>query len=87
MPDLRKYWAEVREIERGLAEFVWLVAVAGGFPMEAGRGQAAKLLRAGSHRVATEEEVRAERDRQEGKRVEGEEEVRRRKGVAVVEVG
>ena len=87
MPDLRKYWAEVRELERGLEEFVWVTEAGEDFPVEVARGQAAKLLKAGTHRVATEGEVRAERDRQEGKRVEGEEAVRRRKGVAVVEVG
>jgi len=85
--ELRRYWAEVREIERRLAEFVWVRPFAGGFPVEVGRAQAARLLKAGTHRVAGAEEVRAEMDRQEGMRVEGEEEVRRRRGVAVVEVG
>lgn len=86
--ELRKYWAEVREIERGLPEFVWLADVAcRGAVVEVGRSAAARLLRGGSHRVATEEEVAEFRAGEERWKRSAEEERLRRKGVVVVEVG
>lgn len=65
MFDLRKYWEEVRAIEQGLAESVWLVSIenrakghVGGRLVETPRGVAARLLQAKSHRMATVEENR-----------------------------
>jgi hypothetical protein len=64
MFDLRKYWEEVRTIERGLAASVWLVSLenrakgqVGGRMVEATASVAARLLQANSHRGATVEEV------------------------------
>jgi hypothetical protein len=83
--ELRKYWAEVREIEGGLPEFVWLTS--SGVVVEVGRAAAARLLWGGSHRVATEEEVAEFKAGEErGKKSAAEERLWRR-GVAVVEVG
>lgn len=58
MLDLRQYWREIREIEAGLPEFLWVVDAAGQL-VEVTRGIAAKLLQGKSHRIATEDEVQA----------------------------
>ena len=64
MPELKKYWAEIRTLEQGLDEYVWLVSAhnpsrghVGGSIAQASRPLAAKLLHAGSHRAAKDEEV------------------------------
>jgi hypothetical protein len=93
MPDLKKYWQEIRAIERSLPEYVWVVSVAdvirghvGEAIVEVGAALAAKLLIERSHRVATEAEVRAEKDRQAGVKKSGVEERLRKQGRVVVEV-
>ncbi len=58
MLDLRQYWREIREIESGLSDYLWVVDAAGQL-VEVTRGIAAKLLHGKSHRIATEEEVQA----------------------------
>ena len=52
--DLKKYWAEVRAIERSLPDYVWMVSVAdvlrgrvGDAMVEVGAAMAAKLLSPG----------------------------------------
>lgn len=55
MRDLQQYWAEIRAIENGLPQFVWVIAE--DCLIEVARAVAAKLLHARSHRLATEEEV------------------------------
>ena len=64
MPDLKKYWQEIRAIEKSLPAEVWLVSLqnlakgqVGGSMAEAGSAVAAKLLHAKSQRLATEEEL------------------------------
>ena len=84
MRDIRRYWKEVRELQASLPEFVWLVDVDGSAPVEVPAGRAAQLLLAKSHRVATGEELGAQREAEAvaGKRLEKDR--RRREGVAVV---
>ena len=91
--DLKKYWREARALEQSLPEYVWMVSVAdvlrgrvGDAIVEVGAALAAQLLMARSHRLATEEEVRAEKERQEGAKKSSEAEELRKKGRVVVEV-
>jgi hypothetical protein len=88
MRDLRKYWQEVRALERELPEFVWLVALdrASAPVVEVHASQAAKLLHVGSHRRATEEEMAAHQTAVESERRRAFESDLRRKGIAVVPV-
>jgi hypothetical protein len=93
MPDLRRYWEEIHAIERSLPQSLWIVSLEdalrdrmAGMIVEVAAAVAAKMLHAKSHRVATEDEVRAERDRQDGVKKSAAEEKLRRLGVAVVEV-
>ncbi len=58
MLDLRQYWREIREIEAGLSQFLWVVDAAGKL-VEVTAAIGAKLLHGKSHRIATEEEVQA----------------------------
>jgi len=84
--DLRRYWREVRALEASLPEFVWLVAVEGSTPVQVGAGRAAQLLLAKSHRMASEDELSTQRDREIAERRARQKESKRREGVAVVEV-
>jgi hypothetical protein len=84
MRDIRRYWKEVRALEASLPEFVWLVDVEGSAPVEVGAGRAAQLLWAKSHRVASEDELRVQREKELAAREERQRESRRREGVAVV---
>jgi hypothetical protein len=94
MPDVKRYWQEVRTIERSLPKFVWMVSIedslrgrAGGSLAEVSAAAAAPLLHAKTHRVAAEDEVRGYRTGEENvKKAENERRLRRR-GVAVVTVG
>lgn len=59
---IQDYWREIRALEDRLPEFVWLVGTAAnsaGFVTEVPATVAARLLKAKSHRIATEEEVQA----------------------------
>lgn len=87
MRDLRKYWAEVNAIRRGLADFVWLVPAAGGALVEVTAEVAARLLQAKSHRTAAEEEIAAYREAQDAARRRAFQDGLRRKGIAVIPVG
>ena len=84
MRDIRRYWKEVRELEASLPEFVWLVDVEGLVPVEAPAGLAAQLLLAKSHRVASEEELGVQREKEIVAGKELQRDRRRREGVAVV---
>jgi len=71
MPDLKKYWQEIRAIEKSLPAEVWLVSLqnldkgqVGGAIVEVAAAVAAKLLHAKSQRLATEEEVQAQKEQQ-----------------------
>ena len=87
--DIREYWRELRALEAELPEFVWLVserdprAVA---IAQAPAGVAARLLRAKTHRKATEEEVEAHHAREKEANREAREERMRRQGTSLVVV-
>jgi hypothetical protein len=85
MPDLRQYWQEIRALEAGLSEYLWLVDAAGVL-VEVSRAIAAKLLHAKSHRVATEDEVSAHRARWAGRSKETARAEMRRRGIDTVSV-
>jgi hypothetical protein len=84
MKDLRRYWKEVRALEASLPEFVWLVAVEGSVPVEVRAARAAQLLLAKSHRVASEEELSVQREKELVASRQRKRDARRREGVAVV---
>ena len=84
MRDIRRYWKEVRDLEATLPEFVWLVDVEGSAPVEVSAARAAQLLLAKSHRVASEEELGAQRAKEVAVGKELQRDRRRREGVAVV---
>ncbi|MBZ5601803.1 MAG: hypothetical protein LAO79_05805 [Acidobacteriia bacterium] len=85
MFDLRRYWQEIRALEGALPQYLWIVDAAGVL-IEVTARIGAKMLHAKSHRVATEDEVAAHRDREEAKNREAAAEKRRRNGVEVVAV-
>ena len=92
MHDLKRYWQEVRAIERTLAASVWLVSLdsgareaVGGRIAEVPAAAAAKLLHGKSHRLATQEEIGAENARQEALKRQVEKDSLRRRGIAIVE--
>lgn len=88
--DIRQYWRDVRELEQSLPEYVWLAnakdAVAA-VVTEVPAAIAARLLRKGSHRRATEKEIAAHQAREQEARRAAREEAMRRKGVSLVVVG
>jgi hypothetical protein len=84
MRDLRRYWKEVRSLEASLPEFVWLVDVEGSVPVEVGAERAAQLLLAKSHRVASEQELSVQREKELAACQQRKRDARRREGVAVV---
>ena len=64
MLDLRRYWQEVRTLERALPDFVWLMGLedplrrlSAGGPVEVPAARAAQLLHDKSHRAATDKEL------------------------------
>jgi hypothetical protein len=87
MRDLRKYWAEVNAIRRGLADFVWLAPEGEGSLVEVSAAVAARLLQARSHRLAAGDEVAAHREAEDAARQRAFQGELRRKGIAVVPVG
>ena len=82
MRDLKQYWEAIRALEASLPEFVWVISE--GCLSEVSAHIAAKLLHAKSHRVATEEEVRARKASDEAAQTEKYHAERARRGVAVV---
>jgi hypothetical protein len=84
MRDIRRYWGDVRALEARLPQFVWLVDVEGSAPVEVTARNAAQLLLAKSHRLASEEELSVQRAKEEVMRKELQKDRRRREGVAVV---
>ena len=62
MFSLKKYWQVLREIEKSLPDYVYLYSQGG--LVEVGAAVAARLLQAGSHRLATPEEIQQHRDQQ-----------------------
>jgi hypothetical protein len=84
MRDIRRYWSEVRALQASLPEFVWLVDVDGSAPVEVSAERAAQFLLAKSHRVATEDELRIQREKETVERMDLLRDARRRKGIALV---
>lgn len=84
MRDIRRYWKEVRALQASLPEFVWLVDVEGSAPVEVTAERAAQLLLAKSHRLASEEELSVQREKEivAGKQLQRDR--RRKEGVVVV---
>jgi hypothetical protein len=93
MPDLKKYWQEIRAIERSLAKDVWLMSLenrargqVAGSIAEVAAEAAAKLLHGKSHRLATDEEIAAHRGGQaEAQRLSFQKKLRE-EGIAVIPV-
>ena len=93
MRDLRRYWQEIRAVEKTLPPFPWLVSLddpkrgwIGGRMVEVSAVQAAQLLHTKSHRLATEEEIAAHLEQENEKRRKSFDDNLRRKGVACVPV-
>ena len=93
MPDLKKYWQEIRAIEQSLAADVWLMSLenrargqVAGSMAEVAAGAAAKLLYAKSHRLATAAEVTAHRDGQAQAQRQGFQKKLRDEGIAIIPV-
>ena len=84
MRELRKYWQEVRTIERDLPDFIWIVS--GGTLVEVRAALAAKMLHGGAYRAATEDEIEAHKAAQESLRTKAFHDDLRRRGIAVVAV-
>ena len=85
MRDLRKYWQEVSTLEKALDAFVWLVSKTGAPTLvQVSAAIAAKLLHAGTHRQATEDELEAHRGQEDRLRRQSFHDDLRRKGIAVV---
>lgn len=90
MRDLRKYWEQIRAIERELPEFVWMTSVEDPHEpaclVEVQAARAAQLLHAKSHRLATQEEIQARQAREAIESRRNFHERLRRKGIAIVPV-
>jgi hypothetical protein len=93
MPDLKKYWQEIRAIEKSLPAEVWLVSLqnlakgqVGGAVVEVAAAVAAKLLYAKSQRLATPEEIQAHKALQSDTRRQVIEQRMREQGIAVIPV-
>ncbi len=91
MRDLKVYWQEIRALQRSLPEFVWLMSLedrkrgmVGGRMAQVGAAQAAQLLHAKSHRMATEEEIAEHLEKENRTRRQTVQEGLRRRGIAVV---
>ncbi len=91
--DIQAWWRQVREIERGLPETVFIVSQSdpmreqvGGRVVETSREDAAKLILHGSFRAATPDEIEAHQanERTERKRAQAAEQ--QRSGIATVTV-
>jgi hypothetical protein len=82
--DVRRYWQEVRAIQAGLPESVWLASTEGGSPVQVPAAQAALLLHAKAHRIADDAEVCAHLTAEEARDFGVRREQLRRRGVAVV---
>ena len=93
MPDLRKYWHEIRAIEKSLPAEVWLMSLqnlakgqVGGAVVEVAAAVAAKLLHAKSQRLATDEEIETHKAQQPQIQRLVIEQRMRKQGIAVIPV-
>ena len=93
MPDLKKYWQEIRAIQKSLPAEVWLVSLqnlakgqVAGSIVEVAAAVAAKLLHAKSQRLATEGEIEAHKAQQAETQRQVFEQRMRKQGIAVIPV-
>lgn len=93
MPDLKKYWQDIRAIEQSLPAEVWLMSLENrtrgqiaGSMAEVGAGAAARLLHGKSHRLATEDEILTHATRQSETTRQAFEQKLRDKGIAIIPV-
>jgi hypothetical protein len=93
MADLKKYWSEVRALEKALPASVWLISLenhskgqTGGAIVEVKGELAARLLHTKSHRTATEAEIEAHKARQDDLQRRTFQQRLRDQGIAVVPV-
>ncbi len=93
MPDLKKYWQEIRTIEKVLPAEVWVVSLqnlakgqVGGVIVEVAAAVAAKLLHAKSQRLATDEEIEAHKSQQDEIKRQVFDQLMRSQGIAVIPV-
>ena len=93
MPDLKKYWQEIRAIEKSLPAEVWLVSLqnlakgqVAGSIVEVAAAVAAKLLHAKSQRLATDEEIETHKAQQAETQRQVCEQRMRKQGIAVIPV-
>ena len=93
MPDLKKYWQEIRALEQSLAGDVWLMSLenrvrgqVGGSMVEVAAGTAAKLLHTKSHRLATDLEIDTHQARQLETQRQGFQKKLRDEGIAIIPV-
>jgi hypothetical protein len=91
MPDLKKYWQEIRTIEKSLPVEVWLMSLqnlakgqVGGAIVQVAAAVAAKLLYAKSQRLATEEEIAAHKAQQDEMKRQVFDQRMRSQGIAVI---
>ena len=82
MRNVRQYWQEVRAIEAGLPEFVWLYSQ--GVVSQVTASAAARLLHAETHRLATDAEVQGHRSAEEEAYRRARQERMKREGRALV---
>ncbi len=85
MRDVRSYWKEIHALQATLPDFLRVTSGEGAV-IEVSAAVAAKLLHAKSHRLATEEEIRARAADEDARNRETAEEELRRRGIAVVTV-
>lgn len=93
MPDLRRYWDEIRTLESSLPEYVWVTSLenaakgqVGGRVSQVASSVAARLLQAKSHRMATEDETTDHQAEQESQKREAFRQRLHRQGIAWVPV-
>lgn len=93
MPDLKKYWQEIRAIEKVLPPEVWVVSLqnlakgqVGGVIVEVAAAVAAKLLHAKSQRLATDEEIETHKTQQDEIKRQIFDQRMRGQGIAVIPV-
>lgn len=91
MPDLRRYWREIRTIEGTLHEPTWLVSLDDSVPgpqsrhvVEVSAAVGARFLQAKSHRLATQEEIDAQRAKEVLARQIAIHDALRQRGITVV---
>lgn len=93
MPDLKKYWQEIRALEESLGGDRWLMSLenrvrgmVAGSMVEVAAGVAAKLLYGKSHRLATDAEVETHQAQQLATQRRGIQKKLRDAGIAIIPV-